>query len=434
MPQAPRQPSISAFLARSPLAASCWAVVAAFGVYFCTYALRKPWTAAAFADSTVWGVAEKSVLVVAQVLGYTLAKFVGVRVIAETLPARRALKITSYIVGAEASLVLFGLAPSPLHVAGLFLNGLALGMIFGLVLGFLEGRRRTEALAAGLCASFILADGVCKSAGAWLLARGLTERWMPAAAGLVFLPPILMFIRMLALIPPPDHDDRARRGERSPMDRADRVGMLRRHGFGIMTIVAAFLLISVARGVRADFAPEIWKAMGVAAVPATFSNSEFFVALGVLVVSGLSILILDNRKAFFTSIGVSLAGCCLMMTALVGRQGGLIDPFPFMVLLGLGLYLPYVAIHTTVFERLIAMTRDRGNVGFLLYVADSVSYLAYAALVLVEGWRPKDVDPLAFFMNTWWVVAFLTLLSLLAGCLYFAARPAPPLAAAEVAR
>ena len=38
-------------------------------------------------------------------------------------------------------------------------------MVFGLVLGFLEGRQTTELLAAGLCASFILADGIMKSVG-----------------------------------------------------------------------------------------------------------------------------------------------------------------------------------------------------------------------------------------------------------------------------
>jgi hypothetical protein len=429
MTQATRQSAASTLLARSPLALSVWAVVAAFGAYFCTYAFRKPWTAATFADATIWGVAEKSVLVVTQVFGYMLAKFLGIRVIAEMPPSRRAGGIVVLIAVAEASLVFFGAVPSPLHVAGLFLNGLALGMVFGLVLGFLEGRRHTEALTAGLCASFILADGVCKSAGAWLLSRGVTERWMPAAAGLVFLLPLLLFVWMLTRIPPPDHDDRAHRSERSPMDRADRLGMLQRHGFGIMTIVAAYLLVTIARGVRADFAPEIWLALGATAAPATFSKSELFVALGVLVANGLSVLIVDNHKAFFASIGVGLSGCALMIAALVGRQRGLIDPFPFMVLLGLGLYLPYVAVHTTIFERLIAMTRVRGNLGFLLYVADAAGYMAYAALVLVRGWLPVQADPLRFFMTTWWLIGLLTLLSLIAGWLYFAAHSVQPIPA-----
>lgn len=426
MTTATRQPAIST-LARSPLALSLWAVVAAFGAYFCTYAFRKPWTAAMFADGTVWGVAEKGVLVIAQVLGYMTAKFLGIRVIAEMPPHRRAVGILGLIAGAELTLVLFGLAPSPWHVAALFLNGLALGMVFGLVLGFLEGRRHTEALAAGLCASFILADGFCKSAGTWLLTMGVTDRWMPAAAGLLFLPPILLFVGMLTQIPPPNPEDVAHRSERAPMSRHDRVRLLRRHGFGILAIVTAYLLISIARGVRADFAPEIWKAMGYPAAPGTFSKSEILVALGVLVANGLSVLIVDNRRAFFASIGVGLAGCGLMIVALAGRQRDLIGPFPFMVLLGLGLYLPYVAVHTTIFERLIAMTRDRGNLGFLLYVADAVGYMAYAALVLAKGWLPVQADPLAFFLNTWWAIGLLTLLSLVAGWLYFAGRSVRPL-------
>ncbi len=433
MTQAARQPETSHLLSRSPLFLSVWAVVAAFGAYFCTYAFRKPWTAATFADATVWGIAEKSVLVVAQVLGYMLAKVIGIRVIAEMPPHRRALGIVSLIGGAEISLVLFGAAPSPLHVGGLFLNGLALGMVFGLVLGFLEGRRHTEALTAGLCVSFILADGICKSAGTWLLNLGVTERWMPAAAGLVFLPPILLFVWMLTQIPPPDCDDRALRSERMPMDRSDRAGMLRRHGLGIMAIVVAYLLISVARGVRADFAPEIWKALGVTAAPATFSNSEFLVALGVLLANGLSVLILDNRRAFFASIGIGLGGCVLIIAALAGQQQGLIGPFSFMVLLGLGLYLPYVAVHTTVFERLIAMTRDRANLGFLLYIADAAGYMAYAALVLVKGWLPVRSNPLPLFTSAWWAIGLLTLVSLAASWLYFSARSTPLLRAEAVA-
>ena len=108
----------------------------------------------------------------AQVLGYTAAKFIGIRVIAEMPPERRAAGILVLIGMAEAALVLFGIAPPPLHVGCLFLNGLSLGMVFGLVIGFLEGRRNTEVLTAGLCASFILADGATKSVGTWLLNQG----------------------------------------------------------------------------------------------------------------------------------------------------------------------------------------------------------------------------------------------------------------------
>jgi hypothetical protein len=397
-----------------------WSIVAAFGAYFCMYGFRKPFTAASFSGATVWGLGEKSVLVTAQVLGYTASKWIGIRVIAETPPRRRAAGIVILIGVAEVALLLFGVAPPPLHVLCLFLNGLPLGMVFGLVLGFLEGRRDTEARTAGLCASFILADGATKSVGTWLLEQGVSEQWMPAMAGLIFLAPLLFFVWMLTRVPPPDQRDVYLRSQRSPMSRSERVAMLRRHGAGVFLIVLAFMLVTIARSIRADFAPEIWRALGTSVRPSTFAYSEALVALGVLLASSLSIVIVDNKRAFFTGMGVALAGGSLMLTSLIGLQLSRIDGFAFMVLLGLGLYLPYVAVHTTIFERLIAMTRDRGNLGFLMYVADAAGYLGYVGLMIGKGFMPKEDDFLRFFLVTCFMVAVLTCASLATSWHYFA--------------
>jgi hypothetical protein len=401
-------------------ALAVWSIVAAFGAYFCMYGFRKPFTAASFSRATVWGLEEKTVLVTAQVLGYTLSKWIGIRVIAEMPPSHRAGGILVLIGAAEVALLMFGVAPPPLHVLCLFLNGLPLGMVFGLVLGFLEGRRDTEARTAGLCASFILADGATKAVGTWLLDRGVPERWMPGLAGLIFVAPLLFFVWMLTRIPPPDEQDIALRSQRSTMSRLDRVAMLRRHGAGVFLIVLAFLLVTIARSIRADFAPEIWRGLGTKVVPATFANSEVLVALGVLVVNGLSVLIVDNRRAFFGGIGVAFSGGSLMLASLIGLHLFRLNGFVFMVLLGLGLYLPYVAVHTTIFERLIAMTRDRGNLGFLMYIADSAGYLGYAALMLGKGFMPAEHDFLQFFTSTCFLVALLTCASLAMSWCYFA--------------
>src|SRR5262249_13152966 len=132
----------------------------------------------------------KTVLITTQVLGYTLSKFVGIKVVAEVQRQHRVALLLALVAVAEVALLLLGLLPAPFNSIGLFLNGLALGMAFGLVLGQLEGRRHTEALAAGLCASFIVADGVTKSVGAFLLKQGVSEYWMPFTAGLLFVPPL----------------------------------------------------------------------------------------------------------------------------------------------------------------------------------------------------------------------------------------------------
>jgi hypothetical protein len=417
---------------RSTAAVAAWSVVAAFTAYFCTYGFRKPFTAAAFAGGAVFGIGEKTMLVTAQVLGYAASKFVGIRVIAEISPRWRAAGIVLLAAAAEVALVLFAVAPAPLHVACLLLNGLALGMVFGLVLGFLEGRSSTEALTAGLCASFILADGATKSVGAWLLDRGVTERLMPAVAGLIFLPPLLIAVWMLRRIPPPSERDIAQRSAREAMDQADRLAVLRRHGLGLMAIVAAYFLVTIARSLRADFAPEVWRGLGVAVNPALYSNSEILVALAALVANGMSVVIVDNRRAFFASIGVGMAGALLMLVALAGLQRERLGGFAFMVLLGTGLYLPYVAIHTTIFERLIAITRGRCNLGFLMYIADSVGYLGYVILMLAKGALPPGHGFLRFFEVTCAIIGVLTCISLGMSGLYFGRRRVPAVPAEAV--
>lgn len=387
------------------------------------YAFRKPFTAAAF-EGVSWGIGEKTLLVTAQVLGYMAAKFLGIRVIAETPRERRAAGIILLIGAAEVALGLFGALPVALRPICMFANGLALGMVFGLVVGFLEGRRLTEALAAGLCASFILADGVTKSVGTWLLGLGVAERWMPGVAGLLFVPPLLVFVWMLTRVPPPDGVDVERRSERTTLGRDERAALLRRYAGGLALIVSAYFLVTIARSIRADFAPEIWKGLGVKVVPSTFARSELIVALVVLVANGLGVLIVDNRKAFFASLGVGIAGAMMMLGALTGLSQGWLGGFAFMVLLGTGLYLPYVAIHTTVFERLIAMTRERGNLGFMMYVADAVGYLGYAGLMVARSVLPQGPDFVQFFRVTCGVIGVLTCVTLAMGGLYFARRHA----------
>ncbi len=401
---------------------AAWAVTAAFGAYFCMYAFRKPFAAAAFKDMVYWGVNLKVMLVVAQVLGYATAKFIGIKVIAEMTPARRAVGILLLIGIAHVALLFFAIVPFALKPLLLFANGLSLGMVFGLVLGFLEGRSLTEALSAGLCASFILADGATKAVGSWLLSQGISEFWMPFVAGLLFIIPLLIFVAMLSQIQPPTANDIEHRSERLPMTAADRSSFLHRYGIGLGLLVLVYLLITVLRSVRSDFAREIWQSFGQPAEPADFWQSEMIVALGVVLVNGLSVFIRSNRYAFFASLAVSGGGMMLVALALVLRSADLIDGFVVMTLLGLGLYLPYVAVHTTVFERLIAMTRDRGNVGFLLYVADAVGYLGYVVVMLVKNFASPKVNFYDFLATASWLVVIVSTISLLFCGIYFERR------------
>jgi hypothetical protein len=54
----------------------------------------------------------------------------------------------------------------------------------------------------------------------------------------------------------------------------------------------------------------------------------------------------------------------------------------WMKLVSLGLYMGYIPFQCIYFERLIATFKVKGNVGFLLYIADSFGYLGSVLVML----------------------------------------------------
>jgi hypothetical protein len=379
-------------------ASPAWMVVAAFGAYFCMYGFRRPYTAGTYTSTGVWGVDYKFLLVLSQTTGYVLAKWAGIKVVAEIKPNQRIRAILLLIAFAELMLLFFGLTPRPFNAAFLFLNGLPLGVVFGLVLGFLEGRRQTEALIAGLCASFIVSDGVSKSAGSWLLGMGVPENWMPFFAGLLFVGPILLFCAMLNVVPPPTDADIASRSERKPMPKQARREFFKKYAPGLCVVILIYLFATILRSIRADFAPELWSGLGFKQTPAVFTQSELIVSLSVIAVNGLCIFIASHYNALRVALLTCGSGFVLLLLTVWGLHHGL-DSFSFVVLMGLGIYLPYVAVHTTIFERIVALTREHANIGFLMYAADSAGYTGYIILMLFKYFLHSGHNILGLFEN-----------------------------------
>lgn len=187
---------------RKPALFVIYAIIASFVTYSCMYAFRKPFAAATFDDMSFFGVDYKILLIVAQVIGYTISKFAGIKVVSEMGSGKRVLAIIVLIGIAAVSLLFFGLVPAPYNIFFMFLNGIPLGMVWGLVFSFLEGRRFTEVLGAGLSVSFIFSSGFVKTVAMLFLQAGVSEYWMPLFSGLVFVPILLISVYLLGKVPP----------------------------------------------------------------------------------------------------------------------------------------------------------------------------------------------------------------------------------------
>lgn len=399
--------------------------LAGFCAYFSMYAFRKPFTAATFDVVPGWHFAldYKIALVIAQAAGYALSKLIGVKVISEIAPARRGMAILGLIGAAWLALIAFAVVPAPWNIAALFLNGLPLGMIWGLVFGYMEGRRVSEVLGAILCASFILSSGVVKSVGKWLLIAGhVSPFWMPAATGAVFLPLLLVSVWVLGALPPPDAEDEAERVKRAPMNGAERGAFLRTYAFGIVLLVLAYILLTALRDFRDNFAAEIWTALGYGKETGIFTASELPVAAISLVALGAVMAVRDNLRALMVIHAIVFAGFVLLGVSTLAFGAHLLSPLVWMILAGAGLYMAYTPFNAMLFDRLIAFSGRVATAGFLIYVADASGYLGSVALLLWRNFGGFKLDWLQFFTLSAYVTSVAGAALTALAAVYFAGR------------
>jgi uncharacterized metal-binding protein len=432
---------ITHWLERSPTAVTGgYAVSTAFLVYFCVYAFRKPFAAATYSDLQFGGpkiqIQLKTALVVSWLLGYTVSKYLGTKVVTESHRAVRMWMLVGLVAASELALILFAIAPNDLKVAAMFLNGLPLGFVFGLVVRYLEGRRTSDILLAGLACSFIIANGVFMDVGRALLQGDvirligvpipnpfppLSEFWMPAAAGALFFPAFLVVVWLLNQLPEPTATDIAARTEREPMDGARRRQFLLAYLPGLLPLFIAYVFLTVFRDYRGNYMVDILNELGYQYKqnPSIMTHIELGVAVGVFLSMGLIYRIKDNRRGLLAILAAVAAGFITIGVATLLHMAGTITGFWWIALTGFGAYLAYVPYNSVLFDRLMASTRFVGTAVFCIYVADSAGYTASCIIQLGKDLLAANTTRTAFLQYFSLALSVVGTISILAGTQYF---------------
>jgi hypothetical protein len=401
-----------------------YATVMAFCLYTCVYAFRKTFSVATFEGISYAGISYKVWLVIFQTLGYACSKFVGIKVISELKAKSRSAGILITVAIAGISWLLFGLVPRPYNIIFLFTNGFPLGLVWGMVFGYLEGRRYTEVLGAGLSVSFIFSAGFAKSVGGFIMRDwGVSETWMPFVTSCVFIVPLLAFIWLLDKLPPPSLKDEALRTKRQPMNADERKLFVHTFWPGIILFTLAYMLLTIFRDFRDNFSAEVWKSLGYGNSPEIFTTTEIPVSIIVLVVMGSLMIIKNNKLALMINHVIILLGIISVGISTFLFQLQIIGPTAWMIMIGLGLYLGYVPFNSIFFDRLLAAFSYVGTVGFLIYIADSFGYLGSVGVMLFKELLKElgyaELSWLEFFISSGYIMSVAGTLLIGGSMLYF---------------
>jgi MFS family permease len=396
------------------------AALVSFAAYTSIFCFRKAFNVAPFQGYRLFGLDYKILLVITQVLGYMLSKFYGIRFISELKRVGRGKLILILVVISWIAWLLFAIIPPPYNFWCLFFNGFPLGMLWGIVFSYVEGRRATDVISAALAVSFIFGSGVAKSVASFVMnSWNVSEYWMPFVVGLIFMGPLLILVYCLEKIPAPDEADMAARMKRLPMTTKERSQLLRHFLPGIVMLVIIYIMVTILREVRDGFMADMWRESGEVYNAAVFAKTETIITLSILVIIAVMVAVKNNFTAFISALVIMLLGFLIGGIATWLHLSHSITVFQWMIFAGLGLYMVYIPYNSILFERFIAAYRFAGNVGFLIYIADSFGYLGSVAVLLSKSVFSVHMQWLQFYYNLIGVMSVAGVMITLAAIIYF---------------
>lgn len=388
------------------------AAFAAFGVYFCMYGFRKPFTVDSFEGLSYFGIDYKVLIIIAQVMGYFISKFLGIKFISELKPEKRIFYLFIFIAVAELALLGFAVIPAPYNILCMFINGIPLGMIWGIVFSYIEGRKTTEIIGLFLCSSFVVSSGFTKSAGKFLMDTfRISEFWMPFSAGLLFIIPLLIFGLMLEKLPQPTEEDILLKNKREPLHKSERKKIMQQFLVPMVCITLLYVSLTVLRDFRDNFNREIWDNLHIRFSSSVFTLTEIPIAVMVLLILGFMVKIKNNRKAFAWYHYLLFGGILTVGFSTFLFESTVISPFLWMVLSGFGMYLCYIPFNGMYFDRMIAAFNIKGNVGFLIYLVDSFGYLGSVLILLYKNFGSPQTSWLNFYIRLNYIIVAIVLIS-----------------------
>lgn len=250
----------------------------------------------------------------------------------------------------------------------------------------------------------------------------VTEYWMPFVTGLVFAIPILIFVLLLEQIPPPTEKDEQLRTRRAPMNKQERKDFLQTFLPGLILLIASYVLLTVLRDMRDNFAADIWKDLGYGAQAGIFTQTEIPVSIAIIVIMGLLVFVKNNFHAFMLNHLIVITGFAIAFISTLLFKQHRLDAVWWMTLTGLGLYMGYIPFNCIFFERLIAVFKYVSNVGFIIYVADSCGYLGSVLVMLFKNFSGVSLSWSQFFMDAVLGVSVTGIVMMVAAAWYFKKR------------
>lgn len=363
----------------------------AFCIYTCMYAIRKPFTALLY-HQELFGYGIKSWMVLSQLLGYTLSKFYGIRILGELKPKNRLKTMIGLLLFALLPLIFVALTPYQFWPIWMFINGFPLGLIWGIVFSYVEGRNMTELIGAMLACTFIFSSGLVKSIAIYFESIQIQAQAIPALIAIIFYIPALIFCFFLNKMPPPSEIEKQNNVNRKPLTQLERKLILNKYAGFLASIIATYVILTLIRDIRDNFGAEILDHLHIYNAK-TIAKTETIITLIMLCCIPFLSTIRKHINAIQSTIFATFLGGTVCISTYILYSMNYINGIHLILFSGCGIYFGYILINISLMDRLIALNGVPANSGFLIYLADSIGYLSTFGLSALALFSRKGELP-----------------------------------------
>ncbi len=368
-----------------------WAGATVLLSYSLVYMLRKPFTAGVYENLDFFGIDYKVAVTTIQIIGYLIAKFVGIKLISELKREQRFKFFAVSVILAELSLIGFAVIPQPYNAAIMLFNGMSLGCMWGVIFSFIEGRRVTDVLASILSVSIVFSSGMAKSVGIYLMNDlGIDQFWMPALVGGVALPLLFLTAYSLMKLPHPNAKDTAERCKRKAIDGAERKSIFKKYMWIMILILGANFLIVTLRDLKEDFLVNIIDMKGQSSW--LFAKVDTIVTLIILFLFAATTYIRKNIYSLIAILTLVVIANITMAYISLNHESLNISTITWLFMQSLPLYIAYLAFQSVFFDRFIACFRVQGNVGYFIALIDFIGYLGTVTVLIIKEIIGKEFN------------------------------------------
>ena len=345
-------------------------------------------------------------LALAQSLGYLFSKWPAVAFMSSSTFFRHRQACLCGLYGITATFVGVGFGvfdQSPImQSVSVGISSLFTGMIYGGMVSYAEGRGSTEIVVASLNLSLVLAGGIARFFGTWLVNIGISWRWVPAVASSVGLLIGLLLLDLLAALPSPTAVDQRDRGVRRSMTGAERMAFIKRYLPGLFLSIVAYMSVMTIRSFRDYFALQLYTEAngGVEPSPSLYFWADVPGSVTVCFSLGLLSNVKSNRRTLMWMITAMIVGILILGGGTVMYDHQVWSGIAWQVSCGVGIYTAYLVMGTAFLDRLLAASHSEGTIVFLQFISDGSGWFGTVGILFWKSlYAPKDMPVSELFSS-----------------------------------